>query len=34
MGFYASAQLVEDARRCGLEMRLVDATASEWDCTL
>jgi len=34
MGFYAPAQLVQDARRHGVEVRAADATASEWDCTL
>jgi error-prone DNA polymerase len=34
MGFYAPAQLVQDARRHGVEVRPVDVCASEWDCTL
>ncbi len=34
MGFYAPAQLVQDARRHGVEVRPVDVTASERDCTL
>ncbi|MFO1398427.1 MAG: error-prone DNA polymerase [Burkholderiales bacterium] len=34
MGFYAPAQLVADARRHGVEVRAVDVTVSEWDCTL
>ena len=34
MGFYAPAQLVQDARRHGVEVRNVDVTVSEWDCTL
>ena len=34
MGFYAPAQLVRDARAHGVEVRPVDACASEWDCTL
>jgi error-prone DNA polymerase len=34
MGFYAPAQLVRDARNHGVEVRAVDATGSEWDCTL
>ena len=34
MGFYTSSQLVQDARRHGVEVRPVDALASEWDCTL
>ena len=34
MGFYAPAQLVQDARRHGVEVRPVDVKASDWDCTL
>jgi error-prone DNA polymerase len=34
MGFYSVATLVEDARRHGVEVRPIDATVSEWDCTL
>ena len=34
MGFYAPAQLVQDARRHGVEVRAPDANASDWDCTL
>jgi error-prone DNA polymerase len=34
MGFYAPAQLVQDARRHGVEVRAVDVLASAWDCTL
>jgi error-prone DNA polymerase len=34
MGFYAPAQLVRDARAHGVEVRAVDAAASDWDCTL
>jgi error-prone DNA polymerase len=34
MGFYAPAQLVQDARRHGVEVRAVDVSASDWDCTL
>jgi error-prone DNA polymerase len=34
MGFYAPSQLVQDARRHGVEVRPVDATVSAWDCTL
>ena len=34
MGFYASAQLVQDAQRHGVEVRPVDVCASDWDCTL
>ncbi len=34
MGFYASAQLVRDAREHGVEVRPVDVNCSLWDCTL
>ncbi|MHB8759841.1 MAG: error-prone DNA polymerase [Thiobacillus sp.] len=34
MGFYAPAQLVQDARRHAVEVRPVDVTTSAWDCTL
>jgi error-prone DNA polymerase len=34
MGFYAPAQLVQCARRHGVEVRPVDVNASDWDCTL
>jgi len=34
MGFYAPSQLVQDARRHGVELRPVDVAASNWDCTL
>ena len=34
MGFYAPAQLVQDARRHGVEVRAADVTVSDWDCTL
>ncbi len=34
MGFYAPSQLVQDARRHGVEVLPVDATVSDWDCTL
>jgi error-prone DNA polymerase len=34
MGFYAPSQLVQDARRHGVEVLPVDATVSEWDCVL
>jgi error-prone DNA polymerase len=34
MGFYSPSQLVQDARRHGVEVRPVDATVSDWDCTL
>jgi error-prone DNA polymerase len=34
MGFYPAAQLVQDARRHGVEVRPVDVNHSRWDCTL
>jgi error-prone DNA polymerase len=34
MGFYAPSQLVQDARRHGVEVRAIDVMHSEWDCTL
>jgi error-prone DNA polymerase len=34
MGFYAPSQLVQDARRHGVEVRPPDVNASAWDCTL
>ncbi|MBK5104142.1 MAG: error-prone DNA polymerase, partial [Burkholderiales bacterium] len=34
MGFYAPAQLVQDARRHGVEVRPVDVLKSDWECTL
>ncbi|WP_144635387.1 error-prone DNA polymerase [Bordetella genomosp. 13] len=34
MGFYAPAQLVQDARRHGVEVLAIDATASHYDATL
>lgn len=34
LGFYAPAQLVRDARAHGVEVRPVDATLSDWECTL
>ncbi|MDH3687953.1 MAG: error-prone DNA polymerase [Gammaproteobacteria bacterium] len=34
MGFYAPAQLIQDARRHGVKVRAVDVCASSWDCTL
>ncbi|OIR16486.1 error-prone DNA polymerase [mine drainage metagenome] len=34
MGFYAPTQLVQDARRHGVEVLPADVTESEWDCTL
>ncbi len=34
LGFYGASQLVQDGRRHGLEVRAVDVTQSDWDCTL
>ncbi|MBI5016783.1 MAG: error-prone DNA polymerase [Deltaproteobacteria bacterium] len=34
MGFYAPSQLVQDARRHGVEVRPVDVRRSGWECTL
>jgi len=34
MGFYAPAQLVNDARRNGVVFRRIDVQVSEWECTL
>jgi error-prone DNA polymerase len=34
MGFYSPSQLVQDARRHGIEVRPVDVTASACECTL
>jgi error-prone DNA polymerase len=34
MGFYAPAQLVQDARRHGVEVRPIDVNYSDWDSTL
>ncbi|AKI02404.1 DNA-directed DNA polymerase III PolC [Hoeflea sp. IMCC20628] len=34
MGFYASAQLIRDAREHGVEIRPVDINCSDQDCTL
>jgi len=34
MGFYAPSQLVQDARRHGVEVRPADVTVSDWDCML
>jgi error-prone DNA polymerase len=34
MGFYGPSQLVQDARRHGVEVRAVDVMISDWDCTL
>lgn len=34
MGFYGPSQLVQDARRHGVEVRPADAMVSDWDCSL
>lgn len=34
MGFYAPTQLVQDARRHGVEVLPADVTTSDWDCAL
>ena len=34
LGFYSPSQLVQDAKRHGIEVRAVDVMHSEWDCTL
>jgi len=34
MGFYQPAQLLEQAKRQGVEIRPIDVTTSDWDCTL
>ncbi|WP_067734369.1 error-prone DNA polymerase [Novosphingobium naphthalenivorans] len=34
MGFYAPSQLVQDARAHGVDVRPIDAAASQWDSTL
>ena len=34
MGFYSPSELVQDARRHGVEVRPVDVALSEWECTL
>ncbi len=34
MGFYSPDQVLQDARRHGVEIRPVDVTMSDWDCTL
>jgi error-prone DNA polymerase len=34
LGFYGPAQLVQDARRHGVEVRAVDVLQSAWDCSL
>jgi len=34
IGFYSPSQLIQDARRHGIEIRPVDVTISDWNCTL
>ncbi|WP_342119517.1 error-prone DNA polymerase [Pseudoduganella sp. OTU4001] len=34
MGFYSASQLVQDAKRHGIEVRPVDVTISEWESSL
>lgn len=34
MGFYAPAQLIQSARRSGVEVRPPEVNRSDWDCTL
>src|SRR5262245_9321293 len=34
MGFYSPATIVGDAQRHGLDVRPIDVTRSDWDCTL
>jgi error-prone DNA polymerase len=34
LGFYTPSQLVQDARRHDIEVRPIDVTTSDWDCTL
>jgi error-prone DNA polymerase len=34
MGFYSPATIVGDSQRHGLEIRPIDVTHSDWDCTL
>jgi error-prone DNA polymerase len=34
MGFYAPSTIVDDAKRHGVEVRPIDVTVSDWDCTL
>jgi len=34
LGFYSASQLVQDAQRHAVEVRPVDVTTSDWDCTL
>ncbi len=34
LGFYSPSELVQDARRHGVEVLPVDVTASDWECTV
>jgi error-prone DNA polymerase len=34
MGFYSPSQLIQDARRHGVEVRAADVAFSEWDCSM
>jgi error-prone DNA polymerase len=34
MGFYSPSQLIQDARRHGVEVRSADAALSQWDCSM
>jgi error-prone DNA polymerase len=34
MGFYSPSQLVQDARRHGVEVRPADVALSQWDCSM
>ncbi len=34
LGFYGPSQLVQDARRHGVEVRPVDVSHSDWDCSM
>jgi error-prone DNA polymerase len=34
LGFYSASSIVQDAKRHGVEVRPVDVTVSEWECTL
>ncbi|MGQ0621147.1 MAG: error-prone DNA polymerase [Panacagrimonas sp.] len=34
MGFYAPAQLIQEARRSGVDVLPLDVNRSDWDCTL
>ena len=34
MGFYSPSQLIQDARRHGVDVRSADAALSQWDCSM